>query len=290
MFTKELPVLLVDDEPDVLSVSKLAMRNFEVFGMPITIHTAKSKAEAIERIHADFSVPAQPGALLNLAFIDVVMETDTAGLELCDYIRKTLKNKFTQLYIRTGQPGVAPEREVIDRYDINGYFTKVEATPDKLYTLVKSGIREAYFTGLALSLSNVLQRLIYASDSRDRMAAVLQGGWAAWDVDFVIGYVFEDRVIGHGRDDAGVRALADELAQQPGTPISDTGDTYVVDGRRLLVQIAPGPDTAAVSHVVIGYAPPADFAIPLIHGFARSFAALWKKSDVHTLNSTAQAA
>ena len=279
MFAKQLPVLLVDDEPDVLSVSKLAMRNFEVFGMPITIYTATSKADAIERIHSDLSVSGQPGALLGVVFIDVVMETDTAGLDLCDYIRNTLRNKTAQIYIRTGQPGVAPERHVIDAYDINGYFTKVEATPDKLYTLVKSGTRQGYFTGLALSLSAMLQQLIQVSDSRDRMAAVLQHGWMGWDVDFVIGYVVEDRVIGHGRDDEGFRALRDELVRLSGTPIGDVGDTFVVDGRRLLVQIAPGPETTAVSHVVIGYAPPADFVIPLIHGFIRSFAALWKKAS-----------
>jgi hypothetical protein len=40
-------VLLVDDEPDVLAVSKLAMRSFEVYGLPLTIHTAASKAEAV---------------------------------------------------------------------------------------------------------------------------------------------------------------------------------------------------------------------------------------------------
>ena len=77
-----------------------------------------------------------------VAFIDVVMETDTAGLELCQFIRETQRNRVTTLYIRTGQPGVAPERSVIDRYDISGYFTKVELTEDKLYSLVKAGARQ----------------------------------------------------------------------------------------------------------------------------------------------------
>jgi len=44
--------------------------------------------------------------------IDVVMETDTAGLELCQYIREKMKNQLTRIYIRTGQPGIAPERTV----------------------------------------------------------------------------------------------------------------------------------------------------------------------------------
>ena len=110
MFEKEIPVLLVDDDPDVLAVSRLAMKNFEVFGLPITLYTAGSKAAAIELLESRFALKAQAGAKLNVAFIDVVMETDTAGLELCDYIRNTLGDRFTQLYVRTGQPGIAPER------------------------------------------------------------------------------------------------------------------------------------------------------------------------------------
>ena len=35
MFFNEWEVLLVDDEPDVLNVSKLAMQDFEVYGLPL---------------------------------------------------------------------------------------------------------------------------------------------------------------------------------------------------------------------------------------------------------------
>ena len=40
---------------------------------------------------------------------------------------------------------MSPERAVLDRYDINGYFTKAEATEDKLYSLVKS-VRQYLWT------------------------------------------------------------------------------------------------------------------------------------------------
>ncbi|MCB0064721.1 MAG: hypothetical protein KDE19_21505, partial [Caldilineaceae bacterium] len=130
MIYNEWDVLLVDDEPDVLSVSKLAMRDFEVYGLPLKIHTAASKAEALEFLR---SKPENQFGLA-VALVDVVMESDSAGLELCQTIREEMGNKLTQLFIRTGQPGVAPERSVIDRYDINGYFTKAEATEDKLYS------------------------------------------------------------------------------------------------------------------------------------------------------------
>jgi CheY-like chemotaxis protein len=140
MFMKHWNVLVVDDEPDVLAVSRLAMRDIEVDGTPIRLHTAASKREAIALL--DTTLATGSGPSLAVAFIDVVMETEQAGLELCQYIRETQRNSLTQLYIRTGQPGVAPERSVIDRYDINGYFTKAETTEDKLYSLVKAGVRQ----------------------------------------------------------------------------------------------------------------------------------------------------
>jgi hypothetical protein len=59
---------------------------------------------------------------------------------------------------------------VINRYDINGYFTKVEATEDKLYTTVKSGVSEIMFAQTAVSL---LDRLTAVSDSRDAMFGVV---------------------------------------------------------------------------------------------------------------------
>jgi len=280
LFEKEIPVLLVDDDPDVLAVSKLAMKNFEVFGLPITTYTATSKADAIELLTSRFALQAQVGAKLNVAFIDVVMETDTAGLELCDYIRNTLGNRFTQLYVRTGQPGVAPERSVIDQYDINGYFTKAEATEDKLYTLVKSGVRQAYFTGLSLALSNVLAGIIAASDSHASMREALTRSWGMWDVDFRIGYSIGDTSILRGFDEAEFAALRDELDAKPGSPIGRSGtDKVVVDGNRLLIKVAESPTTAEVYDVAVGYAPAPEALIPVMHTFVRSFAGLWKKAE-----------
>ena len=288
MFEKEIPVLLVDDDPDVLSVSKLAMRSFEVYGLPITVYTAASKAEAIDLLSSRFALQAQVGAKLNVAFVDVVMETDTAGLELCDYIRNTMGNKFTQIYVRTGQPGMAPERSVIDKYDINGYFTKAEATEDKLYTLVKSGVRQAYFTGLSLALSNVLAGVIAASDDHDSMREALTRSWGMWDVDFRIGYSIGDTTIVRGFDEAEFAVIRDELDAREGQPIGRTGaDKVVVDGNRLLIKIAGSDATAQVYDVAIGHAPPPETLIPVMHTFVRSFAALWKKAGERALEPVA---
>lgn len=76
---------------------------------------------------------------------------------------------------------------------------------------------------------------------------------------------------------AGETIFREGLAAGSGTPIGDRGDTYVVDGNQLLVEIAGDEETAAARHVIVGYAPPPEMLVPLIHSFARSFGALWKK-------------
>ena len=59
MFNTSWPVLIVDDEPDVLQLSKLVMQDFTVYGLPVELHTATSKAEAIE-LMATALVPRLP--------------------------------------------------------------------------------------------------------------------------------------------------------------------------------------------------------------------------------------
>ncbi len=126
-------VLVVDDEPDIRRLTSLNLRGFEFGGRPLTLLEAASASEArtLLQQHDDIA----------LALIDVVMETDDAGLKLVEYIRKDLKNLMIRLVIRTGQPGVAPERFVIDNFDIDDYKDKTELTTQKLYTSVRGSIK-----------------------------------------------------------------------------------------------------------------------------------------------------
>lgn len=239
MFQTEWPVLVVDDDPDMLAVSKLAMRGFEVNGLPVTIHTAASKAEAIRLLTTTLSGSLFP--FVSVALIDVVMETDHAGLELCQYIRETLNNRMTQIYIRTGQPGVAPEREVIDRYDINGYFTKVEATEDKLYSIVKAGVREFAFVSLALGS---LKTVMYASlpTTAAGLQATLKEAIRRMPVDaegkpthdksyqMQVALLIGDRLLVGSLTEDEARADRDRLVRLGLSPLGTEGDEYAADG------------------------------------------------------------
>lgn len=148
-------VLIVDDEEDVRTLTKINLKGFEFDGRKLLFLEADSVASAKQILaeHEDIA----------LALIDVVMEIDEAGLRLVEYIRKDLNRHMIRLIIRTGQPGVAPERYIIDNYDINDYKDKTELTIDKLYTTVRSAIK-AYRELKAIDINRAgLRKIIDAS-------------------------------------------------------------------------------------------------------------------------------
>jgi len=126
-------VLIVDDDAAVHQVTKMVMSGFQFDGKPVEFISAYSGEEAC-RLVADIDD-------LALILLDVVMETDHAGLEAARYIRQELNNHTTRIVLRTGQPGQAPEDDVIRNYDINDYKDKTELTKTKLVTLFYSALR-----------------------------------------------------------------------------------------------------------------------------------------------------
>jgi CheY-like chemotaxis protein len=291
MFATGIPVLIVDDEPDVLAVSRLAMKNIKVDGLPIKLYTAGSKAEALELFKT--TLATQQGIIaISVAFIDVVMETEHAGLELCQYIREELKNKETQLYIRTGQPGIAPERSVIDHYNINGYYTKTEMTEDKLYSLTRSGVRQQLTLVRLRVFMNLLEAMINAR-SRAGMAGVLSHVITALETNVTgevhgiaashVAFIMDNRVVAKHPALKAEEVLArwQAIDQMPGTLLNDRGnkgDKYGVADRHFLLKVAGGPTQAEFGYVCpIPGELPEDFP-EQFYGFARSAAALWKNA------------
>jgi CheY-like chemotaxis protein len=238
MLQKQWPVLIVDDEPDVLAVTNLVLKGVRVDGVPLALHTAQSKADAIRELSASAGPPAAP--YFAVAFVDVVMETPTAGLEVCDFLRKDLKNKTTQLYIRTGQAGLAPERAVIDRYDINGYFTKVETSEDKLYSLVKAGVRENEYLGASQILFQILSKA--AGQPRAEIERLLTGFGAFLQRNEVsIGMLVGGEVLtAIGVGPAEVENECGRMQQLEAATLSSEGDLAVYDNGAALFKSADG--------------------------------------------------
>jgi response regulator RpfG family c-di-GMP phosphodiesterase len=126
-------IMIVDDDKSVHEITLLSLRDFIYDDKGLEFLHAYSGEAAKELIdqHPDTA----------LILLDVVMETDDAGLLMAKYIRETAKNQSVRIVLRTGQAGQAPEKEVILNYDINDYKEKSELTIQKLYTTVISSLR-----------------------------------------------------------------------------------------------------------------------------------------------------
>jgi signal transduction histidine kinase/CheY-like chemotaxis protein len=126
-------IAVIDDEPAVHDGTRFALSDYRLNGQGLEILSAYSAADGRElmRAHPDVAV----------VLLDVIMESDTAGLGLVEFIRKDLKNETVRIILRTGQPGQAPERRVIVDYDINDYKAKTELTADKLFTALTAALR-----------------------------------------------------------------------------------------------------------------------------------------------------
>ena len=126
-------VLIVDDDPGVHTVTTLALGDFVFQEKDLEFISAYNgeQAKKMFREHDDIAV----------VLLDVVMESDDAGLKVAEFIRNELNNHFTRIILRTGQPGQAPERDAIINYDINDYKSKTELTAQKLYTVVIAALR-----------------------------------------------------------------------------------------------------------------------------------------------------
>jgi signal transduction histidine kinase/response regulator of citrate/malate metabolism len=126
-------VAVIDDDPAVHEGTRFALSDYSLHGQTLEILSAYSAAEGrtLMRAHPDIAA----------VLLDVIMETDAAGLDLVEYIRNELRNETVRIILRTGQPGQAPERRVIVQYDINDYKAKTELTADKLFTSLTAALR-----------------------------------------------------------------------------------------------------------------------------------------------------
>jgi signal transduction histidine kinase/CheY-like chemotaxis protein len=126
-------IAVIDDDQAVHEGTRFALSDYSLNGQGLEILSAYSAAEgrALMRENSDIAA----------VLLDVIMETDVAGLELVEYIRNEIRNETVRIILRTGQPGQAPERRIIVQYDINDYKAKTELTADKLFTSLTAALR-----------------------------------------------------------------------------------------------------------------------------------------------------
>lgn len=135
-------ILVVDDDESVHAVTRLVLKHLVFRGRSLELVSVFSAGQARALLREDESFA--------LAFVDVIMETPLAGLELVREIRDVMRNKKIRIILRTGQPNQVPEQEVVLSYEIDDYLAKTEISARKLLTSVISSLRAfAYISELA---------------------------------------------------------------------------------------------------------------------------------------------
>jgi two-component sensor histidine kinase len=134
------PVLVVDDDPGVLEVTRMALERVQVDGRKLSLALCKSATEARQRLTAhEYAV----------AIVDVVMESDRAGLDLVREMRGDRRHRLTQIVVRTGEPGSYPEAKVIEDFHISDYWPKAELRAARMRASVV-GLVRGYVTARSL--------------------------------------------------------------------------------------------------------------------------------------------
>ena len=153
--TETWKILICDDEKEVHTITKAVLSDFVFKHRKLEFISAYNGEEAIEILSQENDIA--------MILLDVVMETDYAGLDVARDIREKLKNKLIRIVLRTGQPGYAPEKEVILDYDIDDYKEKTELTDIKLFTTVISALRAYKFMRSLERNRNGLEKIIDAT-------------------------------------------------------------------------------------------------------------------------------
>ncbi|MEI6414787.1 MAG: DUF3369 domain-containing protein [Pseudomonadota bacterium] len=130
---KDWRILVVDDDEEVHSVTRLILGQVRYKGRGIELLSAFSAIEARQMLAREQDIA--------VILLDVVMERDDAGLQLVRVIREEFHNEAVRIILRTGQPGQVPEDRIIVDYDINDYKAKSELTAQKLFTTVIAALR-----------------------------------------------------------------------------------------------------------------------------------------------------
>jgi CheY-like chemotaxis protein len=129
-------ILVVDDEQDMHTITRMALRKYRWRDKKFALTSAHSASEARDLL----STP--DGDPFHVALVDVVMEDEKAGLDLCDYIRERCPRSL-RIVLRTGQAGAAPMLEVLEQYDVDFYLSKTEAVPERLFAVLRACLRSS---------------------------------------------------------------------------------------------------------------------------------------------------
>lgn len=151
-------ILTVEDDINYQNALTNSLNEIQLDnGYSIIVLTANSVSQAAHVLSLNPDIA--------LTFIDVVMEDDDSGLRLVSTIREIIGNSDMRIVLLTGQPGFAPEQQVMKSLDIDEYWNKSDISSEKLHSIVTSNLRTWKYISQISSARRGLQLVLDASRS-----------------------------------------------------------------------------------------------------------------------------
>lgn len=149
-------ILAVDDDVKFQNSLSFAINKMTLMGRPLELIQAYSMAEASSLLgkDADFAV----------VLVDVVMETEDAGLRLVKAVRDLLGISDTRFVLLTGQPGMAPVESVMQDYDLSDYVLKSDLANRGIRNILTGAVRNYHHLKTISSARRGLQLIVESSN------------------------------------------------------------------------------------------------------------------------------
>ncbi|MCP4598019.1 EAL domain-containing protein [Neptuniibacter sp.] len=233
--SKPWKILIVDDDGEVHHATSFSLKGLSFMHRPLEFLHAYSAAEATQILQDEPEIA--------VILLDVVMENDRAGLDLVRTIREELELSNIRIVLRTGQPGYAPEMEVIQQYDINDYKNKADLTRTGLFTCVTSALRSYSQLATITTSKKGLEVIVRASSELMSMHGIQElANGIITQLAAVLGIPAEGLIcfrnknkeaqLTYAPEDFVVVAASDQLQNSINTQVSKVQNTQV---RELLV-------------------------------------------------------
>lgn len=149
-------ILTIDDDIDFQASLQHTLKGANILDRPVELHLANGRQSAAHLLarDRDFAV----------ILVDVVMETDDAGLRLIKGIREMLGMVEPRIILLTGQPGFAPIEDVMRDYDLSDYCLKSDLAKRGLKNILTGAIRAYHQLATINGARKGLQLILEASN------------------------------------------------------------------------------------------------------------------------------
>ena len=127
-------IMIVDDEKDIHKIIRMIFDHHLIDENKIEIFSAYNSFEAIDILKENDDIA--------VALVDIVMETEDAGIDCVKRIRDELENIDIRLILKTGYRSQIPEDDILKKYDISYFRQETDLTSQVIHELFCSTIKD----------------------------------------------------------------------------------------------------------------------------------------------------